>query len=189
MKDKATEYLNRATCKDVSRPTSIQAIARRANDRVATDGYRLHREIDLATTTPSLSNGEDFKIYPDVDVVIATLPPVRSVCYGKISKSQLKDLKALCMLDRARLLCEFIFKGENLIINSGTSLKNIEFEYEFLDFKCDGQARVVLDLRYFVDAILEAEKQFSIKFRGEGYVVVIKNQLNLEAYVMPSSRQ
>lgn len=188
MKDKATEYLNRAVYKDISRP-SIQAIARRANDRVATDGHRLHREDGLPTTTPSLSNGGDFNNYPDVDVVIGKLPPVQSTCFGKVSKSQLKDLKALCKLDRARLPCEFIFKGEKLIIDSGTSLENIYFEYEFSDFKCDGEASVVLDLKYFVDAILDAEKLFSIEFRGEGYAVVIKNEMNLEAYVMPCSRQ
>lgn len=188
MKDKATEYLNRAVCKDVSRP-SIQPIARRANDRVATDGHRLHREDGLPTATPSLSNGGDFNNYPNVDVVIGKLPPIQSTCYGKVSKSQLKDVKALCKLDRDRLPCEFIFEGEKLVIKSGTSLKNIKFEYEFPDFKSDGEANVVLDLRYFVDAIFEAEKLFSIEFRGEGHAVVIKNVMNLEAYVMPCSRQ
>lgn len=190
MKDKATEYLNRAVYKDVSRP-SIQAIARRANDRVATDGHRLHRETDLFTATPSLSNGGDFNNYPDVDVVIVIgkLPPIQSTCFGKVSKSQLKDLKALCKLDRARLPCEFIFEGDKLVIKSGISLKNIKFEYEFTDFKCDGEANVVLDLRYFVDAIFEADKQFSIEFRGESYAVVIKNVMSLEAYVMPCARQ
>jgi hypothetical protein len=117
------------------------------------------------------------------------LPPIQSVCFGKISKSQLKDLKALCKLDCARLPCEFVFKGEKLIINSGTSLENIYFEYEFSEFKCNGEASVVLDLRYFLDAILEADKHFSIEFRGETCAVVIKNQLNLEAYVMPCRKQ
>jgi len=187
MKDKATEYLNRAVYKDISRP-SIQAIARRANDRVATDGHRLHRETDLPTATPSLSNGDDFNTYPNVGLVIDSLPALQSTCIGMVSKSQLKDLKALCKLDRSRLPCEFIFKGDKLVIKSGDSLKNIKFEYELLDFKCDGEANVVLDLRYFVDTILEADKQFTIEYRGEGYAIVIKNQLNLEAYVMPCLR-
>lgn len=112
------EYLQRALSKDPSR-YNMHYILRREIDAVATDGYRMHRQLDLPTATPQLIGCIDGSFtaddYPNVDLVLKDTVNCREVFSLRLDKPTLRQLTTYAKVSKELLRATFKKIGPDLL--------------------------------------------------------------------------
>lgn len=159
------KYLLKAVYKDIGRPV-LNHVIRREFDAFATDGHRLHRQLNLAQTTPHVVGATNLNVEdcPSIDVL---LPDAEKAMYFftlKLDKKQIQKLEQVAKLTKYGLLkTKFTRKAHDKIELQLTSTTfSIAFTLDvvkFTDATNDGDVLPIqVNFAYFVDALIVDQK-------------------------------
>lgn len=186
------KYLLKAVSKDESR-MNLQHVVRREFDAFATDGHRLHRQLNLAQTVPHVVGATDLKVEdcPSIDVLLRDAEKAMHFFTIKCDKKQIQKLEQVAKLTKYGLLkTKFTRKAHDKIELELTSTTfTIAFTLEvvkFTDATNDGDVLPIqVNFAYFVDAlIVDQENEIYI---NNNPMMVIRNHYyegNFEAIIM-----
>lgn len=156
------EYLQRAVSKDDFRP-NMRHILRREFDAVATDGHRLHRQLDLPTATPQLIGCIDGTLsandYPNVDLVLKDIVDCRDVFSLRLDKPTLRQLNTYAKVSKAPLRATFNRIGPDLLevtCKRKGFIMSFELKAKLIvpENPCYFQVLGGYNFQYFVDALV-----------------------------------
>lgn len=186
------KYLLKAVYKDFGRPI-LQHVIRREFDAFATDGHRLHRQLNLAQTTPHVVGATDLKVEdcPTIDVLLPDAEKAMHFFTIKLDKKQIRKLEEVAKLTKYGLLqTKFTRKAhDKLELQLTSTTFSISFTLDVVKFTNEINDGDVLPIQvnfaYFVDALIVDQK--NEVFINNNPMMVIRNDYRdgvFEAIVM-----
>lgn len=172
------KYLLKAVSKDEGR-FNLQHVVRREFDAFATDGHRLHRQLNLAQTVPHVVGATNLSVEdcPSIDVLLPDAEKAMHFFTLKLDKKQIRKLEEVAKLTKYGLFkTKFTRKAHDKIELQLTSTTfSISFTLDvvkFTDATNDGDVLPIqVNFAYFVDALI-ADQESEIFINNNPMMVV-----------------
>jgi len=184
------KYLELALNKDTHK-VGIKHILRREFDAVATDGYRLHRQLGLEQTVPHfIGSTVSISEAPDFDVVLKEASNPVPLFDLKLDKETLQMFQTLIKLRKfGKPIATFTAKNEkflqvNIVLKDMTISLPLEVLAFQKQFKVD-ELVFKVDFAFFIDALV-AETFVQVSLAKEHMIVIEHSSKgnNFQAIVM-----
>jgi hypothetical protein len=172
------KYLEKAASKDETR-MNLQHVVRREFDAFATDGHRLHRQLNLARTTPHVVGATDLKVEdcPSIDVLLPDAEKAMHFFTIKLDKKQMRKLEEVAKLTKYGLLkTKFTRKAhDKLELQLTSHTFTIAFTLDVVKFTNEINDGDILPIQvnfaYFVDALI-VDQQNEVHINNNPMMVV-----------------
>ena len=184
------KYLELALNKDIHK-IGLKHILRREFDAVASDGYRLHRQVALEQTVPHfIGSTLSISEAPDYDLVLKEASNPDPLFDLKLDKETMQRVQTLVKLRKfGKPIATFTAKNEKwlqieIALKDMTISFPLEVKETYKEFKAD-ELVFKVDFAFFIDALV-AETNMQVSLAKEHMIVIEHSSKgnNFQAIVM-----